>query len=103
MGDYRDRWLWLHIMLGILAAGAVSWMLWFGFITFSAYQITQASERATERAHQQATERNREQYRQRLEQQRLQQYNSPQCKFWRNDYKNKGTDKALEKIVEHCP
>ncbi|WP_020683925.1 hypothetical protein [Marinobacterium rhizophilum] len=95
--------LWAHITVGIVVAAIVIFAAKEGWNRYQLYQVAQAMKAATEKMQAESAERHRQRIAQQQVQQRSRQYNSPQCVFWRNDYANKKTEKALEKVKEYCP
>lgn len=100
-GIYQDEKapLWLHIMGGILGAVVVLLLAWKGYERYQEYKVERAiiEYKAKLHADQRAILREKQR------QQKVQQYNSPECSFWRNHYQNNMTPQNLNKVREYCP
>ncbi|MCP8686079.1 hypothetical protein [Marinobacterium sedimentorum] len=98
-----DAPLWGHITVGIVVAVLLIVMTKEILHRYDLYMVSRTLENATKALQHEAAEQRKQQTEQRIAENRYKQYNSPQCKFWRHDYKNKGTIKGLDKIREYCP
>ncbi len=106
--------LWLHIMGGILGAVVVVLVSWLVYEKYQEYRAEQAirqmqheaqlSREQAARDRQLSLER---QQRMSIEERKRQEYraqfNSPECQFWRNHYRNNITEQNLEKLRQYCP
>ncbi|WP_417784459.1 hypothetical protein [Terasakiella pusilla] len=115
-GIYQDEKapLWLHIMGGILGAVIVILISWQGYAKYQEYEAKKAIQKMRyeaqierERAAQQRQLSRERQERLKVEEIRRQEnrakFNSPQCQFWRNHYRNNMNEQNLEKVKEYCP
>ncbi|SIQ85637.1 hypothetical protein [Marinobacterium stanieri] len=106
--------LWLHIMGGILGAVVVVLISWKLYVDYQDYRAEQAirqmkheaqlrRERAAIQRQQSRERQTRMTIEERKRQERADQFNSPECQFWRNHYQNNMSEKNLEKVKEYCP
>ncbi len=106
--------LWLHIMGGILGAIVVVLVSWQGYVKYQEYEAKKAIQKMQyeaqmerERAAKQRQLSRERQERLKIEEKRRieerEKFNSPQCQFWRNHYRNNMSEQNLEKVKEYCP
>ncbi|GAB2586025.1 hypothetical protein [Nitrincola alkalisediminis] len=99
----RERPLWVDIMLGIVGAMIAIWAIWFAGITFFAWGLSKTVEASAEKARLHQVQESRMRAEELRQQQRIQQLNSPQCRFWTDHYRKNGDQRSLENMRSHCP
>lgn len=99
----KSRPVWLEVMIGILAAVLVITIARIGFVYYTAWEVNRMMERSIENSRMQQIERERLRIEEDKRQERLQQFNSPQCQFWRNHYNTNRDERSLENVRRYCP